>query len=170
MFSDIFFFEAFFLLEGDIRTRLIVTDFFTSYRTAVSRVSGNATAVGMGIEIDAECAVVGSIGSRGGRTDIVVTNDGTRLVGEGVNTPGVIELAGIIDDFIAYDAVVLHTRVVRCPAPSDADARIVDATHVVFADGAVAYIAQRDGHGSPVLSSGINDEVLLNGQPLATFS
>ena len=149
---------------------MVVTNFFASYRTAASRVSGNVEAVGMGVEIDAETAVVGGIGSRVGRTDLVVLDTGARLVRQRIDAAGIIELTGIVADFVAYDVIVFHTRVVRCPSPSDADAGIVDATHVVFADGAVAYIAQRYGHSAPVLSSGIDDEVLVNGQPLATFS
>ena len=71
---------------------------------------------------------------------------------------------------VAYDAVVLHARIVWCPSPADADARVADTAHVVAADGAVAHISQCDGDGSPVLVGNIHNKVFKNGKPLAAFS
>ena len=79
-------------------------------------------AIGAGIEIDAEPAVVGGVRGRIGRTDDVAADNRPRLVRQRVDTAGIVELAGIVADFIIHDAVVLHTRIVWCPSPADADA------------------------------------------------
>ena len=142
---------------------MVVTNLIAANQTAFSYVILYRKTIRAGIKIDAESAVVGGIGSWGGLFDVVVGNHRMGLVAQRIDTAGIIELAGIVLDDVFRDAVVLHTCVERCPSPTDADARVVDTTYVVSADGAVAYIAQRNGHSSPVLSGGIDDEVLLNG-------
>ena len=121
------------------------------------------------IEVDTEPTVVGGVRSGIRLRYLVVLDDGTGLIAQRVNTTGIIELAGIVHDLVAYDAVVLHARIVWRPSPADADAGVADAVHEVAADGAVAYISHRNSYGSPVLVGCINDEVLINGQPLAAL-
>ena len=79
-------------------------------------------AVRAGIKVDAEPAVVGGVGGRVGHTDDVAADDGARLVRERIDTSCVVELAGIVANSVTYDAVILHTRIVWCPSPADADA------------------------------------------------
>ena len=134
---------------------MIVAYLVTTYGPLVSeRTTGNpggdvagvialdSKAVGACIQIDAEAAVVGGIGSRVGRTNLVAANDGAGLVAERIDAAGVIELTGIVADIVTRDAIVLHTCYEGCPSPTDADARVAEEKHVVLADGAVAYIAQ----------------------------
>lgn len=116
------------LFEYEVRTWVVVADFFTAneagicVRTADHSVVFYCIAVRASIEIDAEATVVGGIGGRERRTDIIAADDGTRLVAEGIDAAGVIELTGIVADIVTLDAVVLHTCVERCPSPTDADA------------------------------------------------
>ena len=121
------------------------------------------------IEIDAEPAVVGGIRSRIRCTDHVAADNRPGLVRQRVDATCVVELSGVVADFVANDAVVLHARIVWCPAPADADAGVADAVHEVAADGAVAYITQRNGYGSPVLVGDIDDGVFIDGQPLTAL-
>ena len=157
---------------------MIVADFIATDGTEVSvktcdHITGSVVfygkAVGAGIEIDAEPAVVGGVGGRVGCTDDVVADNRPWLVGQRVDTTGIVELSGIVGDFITHDAVVLHAGVEGCPSPADADARVADAAHEVVADGAVAHITQCDGNGSPVFVGDIDDGVIFDSQPLAAL-
>ena len=101
---------------------MVVANLVTTYGPLVSeRTTGkpggdvagvivlDSKTVGACIQIDAEAAVVGGIGSRVGRTNLVAANDGARLVAERIDAAGVIELTGIVADIVTLDAVVLHT-------------------------------------------------------------
>ena len=84
------------------------------------------------------------------------------MVAEGVDTTSIIQLLGIAVYVVTFYAVVVHAALQRCPAPSHADARVVDVTHLVLYYIDIADIPGGDAHSTPVFVCGILYAVVLN--------
>ena len=153
-----------------IVANLVTTDrawIFSGLSGGSGGVADDAEAVGTGVEIDAESTIIGGIGGHGGCADLVASDRRARLIGEGVDAAGVVELAGIVGDAVLGDGIAMHSCVVWCPAPADTDTRVVQVTDIIAFDEAVADIAAADADSTPVLLRGVGDDVVANGNIVA---